>query len=311
MNLDDYDTVIVAFSGGKDSTACLLHLLDLGVPKEKIELWHHLIDGEPGSEPFMDWPMTEDYCRRFAAEFDIPLYFSWRNGGFEREMLRDNQPTAPISWEQPDGTVGTAGGGGHGTRLKFPQVSNDLRVRWCSAYLKIDVMRTAINNQERFLDSKTLVITGERAQESKNREGYKEFEDYRSNAPTKGRTVHQWRPIHSWDEAMVWSIIERHRVNPHPAYWLGWGRLSCMTCIFGSADQWASANHLYPDMVKRIADYETQFGVTIKRDRPVGELVASGTRYHASKILPEDYPIIDDEWELPAGALSGNNAGPT
>jgi 3'-phosphoadenosine 5'-phosphosulfate sulfotransferase (PAPS reductase)/FAD synthetase len=309
--LDDYDTIIVAFSGGKDSTACLLHLLDLGVPKEKLELWHHLIDGEPGSEAFMDWPMTEDYCRDFAGAFEIPIYYSWRNGGFEREMLRDEQPTAPVSWEQPDGTVGSAGGGGKkNTRLMFPQVSNDLRVRWCSAYLKIDVMSIAINNQERFLDSKTLVITGERAQESKNRQGYKEFEDHRCNAPTKGRTVHQWRPIHGWDEAMVWSIIERYKVNAHPAYWLGWGRLSCMTCIFGNADQWTSASYHYPEMVERIAKYEEGFGVTIKRKESVRDLLDSGILFDSIEYSPT-LIIEEEEWKLPPGALSGNDAGPT
>src|SRR6185437_14385284 len=34
-----YDTIIVAFSGGKDSMALLLLLLHLGVPRERIELW--------------------------------------------------------------------------------------------------------------------------------------------------------------------------------------------------------------------------------------------------------------------------------
>ena len=88
--LNQYDTIIVAFSGGKDSTACFLHLLDIGVPKEKIELWHHSIDGEPGSEPFMDWPITESYCKNFADAFKVPIYFSWRHGGFKRELLKPN-----------------------------------------------------------------------------------------------------------------------------------------------------------------------------------------------------------------------------
>jgi len=61
MDLASYDVIIVAFSGGKDSAACVLHLLDLGVPKHKIELWHHLVDGREGST-LMDWPCTEAYC---------------------------------------------------------------------------------------------------------------------------------------------------------------------------------------------------------------------------------------------------------
>ena len=45
LPLEEYDKIIVLFSGGKDSLACVLHLLELGVPREKIELWHHDIDG--------------------------------------------------------------------------------------------------------------------------------------------------------------------------------------------------------------------------------------------------------------------------
>ena len=58
----------------------------------------------------MDWPMTEDYCRNLAEAFDIPIYFSWRHGGFKRELLKENDKVAPVSWENPDGTIGTAGG---------------------------------------------------------------------------------------------------------------------------------------------------------------------------------------------------------
>ena len=53
MDYGRYDYVIVAFSGGKDSLACVLHLLEDGCPVEKIELWHHEVDGREGKQ-FMD-----------------------------------------------------------------------------------------------------------------------------------------------------------------------------------------------------------------------------------------------------------------
>ena len=37
-DLSSYDRIIVSTSGGKDSLACVLHLLDLGIPKERIVL---------------------------------------------------------------------------------------------------------------------------------------------------------------------------------------------------------------------------------------------------------------------------------
>lgn len=45
IDLFSYDKYIVSFSGGKDSTATFLYLLDYGVPTDRIELWHQDIDG--------------------------------------------------------------------------------------------------------------------------------------------------------------------------------------------------------------------------------------------------------------------------
>jgi 3'-phosphoadenosine 5'-phosphosulfate sulfotransferase (PAPS reductase)/FAD synthetase len=319
VQLSAYDTVILAFSGGKDSTAAFLHLLELQVPHERIELWHHEVDGREGSR-LMDWPCTAAYCRAFADAFQVPLYFSWREGGFEREMLRDNIPTAPIKWENPDRTIGTTGGNGpDGTRLKFPQVSANLSVRWCSAYLKIDVCSAALRNQKRFIGKRVLIVSGERAEESPCRARYKSFEEDRTSASR--RTVHRWRPIHAWSEKEVWEIIRRHGVNPHPAYHLGWSRLSCRACIFGQADQWASLRLIDPDGFRRIAEYEQQFGVTIHRNQSVEQLAASGRPHsecaHAQLIEEAMNPTWDgriripsEQWMLPAGAFR-RSGGPT
>ena len=89
----------------------------------------------------------------FAEALGLAYYASWKQGGFEREMLRENQRTAPIYWEQPeaDGWVsrGVAGGTGgkESTRRRFPQVSADMSVRWCSSYCKIHVAQAALRNQ--------------------------------------------------------------------------------------------------------------------------------------------------------------------
>lgn len=314
-----FDRILVAFSGGKDSLACVLHLLELGVPKDRIELHHHDIDA--GGEDFMDWPCTPAYCRAVAAHLGIPIYFSYREGGFKREMERKDTPTAPVFFEKPDGTFGVAGGKGPGgTRGKFPQVSADLSVRWCSAYLKIDVMRRAIANQDRFLEGNTLVVTGERAEESPSRSRYKEFEPHACH--NNKRSVWAWRPVHSWTEKQVWDIIERHKIRPHLAYELGWGRLSCMSCIFGSPNQWATIRYLFPAHFEKVASMEQATGCTIQRKRNIRELADAGTVYPAAKEELADFwatlaqrkgwelPIHARNWTLPAGAF-GESTGPT
>lgn len=318
-DLGSYETVIVAFSGGKDSMACLLHLIELGVPREKLELWHHDVDGQEGSK-LMDWACTRDYCRKVAAAFGIPIYFSWKVGGFEREMLRKDTATAQIAFETPTGLQYTGGAGKPNTRMQFPQVSPDLSVRWCSAYLKIDVGAAAIRNQERFIGKRTLFVTGERAEESKARARYATFEPDRSdlrNGKRAPRLIDHWRPVHSWKETQVWAIIERHQVTSHPAYRLGWGRVSCAACIFGNADQWASLREVNPDQFNQVAKHEAAFGKTIRRKLNVVQTADAGTPYRMS---PEDKaaalskafdePIFTTEWKLPAGAY-GDSCGPT
>lgn len=134
-DLQSYDHFVVAFSGGKDSIASLLSLLDAGISPDRIECYHHDVDGAGPS--FMDWPCTTAYCAAVPRSLRVPLYLSWREGGFLREMLRDGTPTAPICFQTPNGSVHRVGGNGRsGSRLRFPQVSADLSQRWCSAYTK-------------------------------------------------------------------------------------------------------------------------------------------------------------------------------
>ena len=322
--LGGYDRVLVAFSGGKDSLACLLHLLDCGVPAARIELHHHAVDGE--GEAFMDWPCSRAYCAAVAKAFGLPLYVSFRIGGFRREMDRLDAPTAPIRWEGPDETSGIAGGrsGRLGTRGCFPQVSADLSVRWCSPVLKIDVFDAVIRAQDRFLDGRTLVVTGERAEESPGRSRYPAFAPHRTDTrggTRRARCVDHWRPVHGWSETKVWEAIGRYGVVPHLAYQLGWGRLSCLSCIFGSPDQWATIRAVFPRRFALIAQCERQSRRTIQRRASIEAIADRGRPYPAALNQPglvalaerADWPLpilVDPaDWSLPAGAF-GDAAGP-
>lgn len=316
----EYDQITVAFSGGKDSQAAVLRLFDLGVPAQKIVLLHHDVDGEESD--LMDWPITKDYCRAFAEHFGLRLYYSWKVGGFEGEMLRENALTQPVKFESSLGEIIQIGGttGKENTRLKFPQLAADLRTRWCSAYLKIDVGGKVLTHDPMFKTGKHLFITGERAQESSARAKYKIFEPHaqdRRLGKKVQRYIDHWRNVITWEESEVWEIIERYKVVPHPAYWLGWGRTSCLACIFGSANQWATIRKFMPDHFKRIADYEAQFGVTIHRTLTVNELADKGTPYTCCPVWLKiamhrvwDLPIVTENWKLPSGAFGECN-GPT
>jgi 3'-phosphoadenosine 5'-phosphosulfate sulfotransferase (PAPS reductase)/FAD synthetase len=318
-HLDQYDKVVIGFSGGKDSLACLLTLLERGVPRTKIELHHHLVDGREGST-LMDWPITEAYCQAVADAFNIKLTFSHRVGGFEREMLRNGQATGAVVIPMGESTMTVGGHGPEGTREKFPQVSSDLALRWCSSALKIDVFARYLTNNPKFQEGKTLVVTGERAEESKARANYKKFEphrtDLREGIKVK-RYVDVWRAVHAWKEQEVWDIIKRWKVTSHPAYYLGFGRCSCRPCVFGSKDQWATVRDIAPEQFNTIANYERQFKITIHRKETVVQRADAGTPYVTDPFWVEvansktfDCPVFIEPWVLPAGAF-GDSCGPS
>lgn len=169
LPLEDYDKIVVLLSGGKDSICCLLRLLELGVPKSKIECWHHDIDGGNPVRK-MDWPVTLPYVRAFCAAMGVPLRVSWRVNGFFGEVYRLGA-SYPIEYE--DGSeikmcplserqrqshelraklLGDAAAPAFeklknfGCRMKFPAKAADLERRWCSSILKISVSDAVLRN---------------------------------------------------------------------------------------------------------------------------------------------------------------------
>jgi len=321
IDLSIYDIFIVCLSGGKDSIAAYLRLLEAGVDKSKIELWHHKIDEE--NQPFMDWVFMENYTKAFAQAFDTPLYFSWLEGGFLGEMLKENSYSKPHFVETPEGLIKLERDNNRsktGTRLKFPQQAASLMTRWCSSALKIDVGRRALNNQERFDGKNICFITGERREESPNRSKYNQLEphpcDRRSGK--KARRVDWWKNVLHFTEEQVWELLEKYKVTPPVPYRLGWGRSSCMTCIFNSPKIWSTISTYYPERAQLIAGYEQKFDCTISRSKIDVVSLSNGIEPFdiqdmealvQSKIESYYLPVFTDNWTVPPGAFNKEGCG--
>jgi len=335
-DLLSYDMALTAFSGGKDSIACVLKLIEDGFPRERMLLIHHHVDGKEGSTLF-DWASTPGYVQALADHWGITLIHSWRVGGLEGEMMRVDAPTAAVRYiwgDEPMVHLEGSPSSPRGTRLKFPQVSASLSVRWCSSVGKIDVASRVIRNDPRFTgliaDPRTgrtrpiriLFLTGERAEESPNRARYAPFEPHRDDL-RHGRVPRHfdhWRPVLYWSEAETWNILRRHGVKPHPAYYAGFGRLSCRNCIFLGPRALRSLEIHDPAGFSEIAAYEARFGRTIHRTHSVRERAASAEPFEAataermaaalSGAGPFEVTVDPKHWEMPAGAFKGHS-GPS
>lgn len=344
LPLEEYDLIAVLLSGGKDSIACYYKLLELGVPRNKIEFWHHNIDGGHPSRR-MDWRCTQNYVKSFAEAEGIPLRTSWRVNGFFGELYRIGA-SEPVEWMEPDtGEIRQCRLSPNylkcqeikqqapedmdeqlrqmGYRMKFPMKTGDLSRRWCSAYLKIMVADTVMSNLEKTKrNAKILVVSGERRGESAGRSKYNEMEIHRTNAEKKAhRLVHQWRPVIDYSEKDVWEVLKRHKVNPHPCYRAGWNRCSCAMCIFSTPKLFAGIKELYPEDYELLKQDEKTLGFTLDNKCDLDSFVgnAKSCVYHGDQEalhslitgdFLQDEVYVTGNWLYPAGAFHGAEGGP-
>ncbi len=306
--------ILVAFSGGKDSVAMVLHLLELGIDRQRIHLHHHDVDG--GEAKLFDWSCTESYCKAFAKQFDLKLFFSYRKGGIMREIMRTEEAKQDVYFQtEVDGPFHIAESKKNfiSTRRKFPAVNANLLTRWCSATVKIDVLRTAVCNNPAYLGD-LFILTGERREESPNRAKYDPIEVHKVNS--KSRKTIGIRLILDWSEQDVWAIMKRWNVQPHPAYMLGWSRCSCQLCIFSHSNIWATISVISPEKVAKIEETENTINHTLYNKQNIRQKIASGRAF----LTMDPYwvaqatgtftaPILTSEWNLPAGAYRKETAG--
>lgn len=326
LPLNDYDKIIIQKSGGKDSVACTLKLLKDGVDKSKLELWHQDVDGGDDDPEFFDWPVTKSYIQAFGDHLGIPVYFQWRAGGILGEMMRQDSITGDVYYLDDGRKVClSTKGQKKNTRLKWPAKSADLRTRFCSPYAKIDVAKRVINNHPMYQGTKEnpmkiLVITGKRREESSNRARYAEMEKHSSHSLT--RFVDTWRPVIDWNEHKIWELYEEFRIMPHPAYLLGYSRVSCFGCIFSSPKHWATMREIAPERFNEFVQKEKELNFTLDAGKSIIQLADSAK----SLVLPNDprvegwiklalgktfrkEDIITQKFELPSGAFKGSAGG--
>jgi 3'-phosphoadenosine 5'-phosphosulfate sulfotransferase (PAPS reductase)/FAD synthetase len=170
-------------------------------------------------------------------------------------------------------------------------------------------------------DCKILFIDGIRREESAGRSHYNEMEFHSSAALTKNRLIHHWRAVIEWDEQMVWDIIKRWNITPHPCYRLGWNRCSCAMCIFSMPNHFKGVEEVLPERFNQLINLEKSLNFTVDNKKDLKTYINGAKscvlnpdkdliEIAKSKDLPKNYILNNNKWMLPVGAFHGTEGGP-
>ncbi|WP_337264364.1 MULTISPECIES: phosphoadenosine phosphosulfate reductase domain-containing protein [unclassified Serratia (in: enterobacteria)] len=229
-------------SGGKDSQAMLIKLLEV-IPPEQLVVVHASL-GE------MEWPGALELAQHQAKDAGVTFIVAKASKTlFEMvERRYQNRPEVP-SW---------------------PSAST----RQCTSDLKRGPIQREVRRYAKNHGFKTIVnCLGLRAQESPGRAKRKTFS--KMGISNSVNTWYEWLPIHELQTDEVFSVISDAGQEPHYAYALGNERLSCIFCIMSSRNDIKNGAKHHPLLLDKYIGMETRTGYTMHMNRiPILELAS-------------------------------------
>lgn len=238
-------TTLIHMSGGKDSTALLIHALEVGAPDIRA------VFADTGHEH----PLTLDFIARISAQTGVKIEtvrqdFSadierkrryvdtkWREEGVPAEIIdRALVALRPSGIPFLDLCIMK---GMFPTRMR----------RFCTEELKVRPFEEQILRPLIAAGAAPVSWVGVRAEESRAR----------AALPAREWTdPGYWleRPILSWTVEDVWAAHRRAGIEPNPLYKQGMGRVGCMPCIMVRKDEMAAIASRYPEEIERVAEWE-------------------------------------------------------
>lgn len=218
-----FNTIVVAYSGGKDSTASLLWCKETFPGKSILGLL---------ADTGIEAPGTKEYVKSVERITGIPI--TWCD---DPVSLRDGTVVRDVF------DVARRSG-----RFPLPGACD-----WRSL-LKTERVRRWLRAQG--LDRPVLVM-GQRWEESPHRSRLPYFsggEGWRNGAEI-------FRPILAWKEREVMAYVRERGISLHPAYELGFRRLSCMPCVMAPVGDLELLARVYPERIKCMVDLEEELGM--------------------------------------------------
>lgn len=229
-------------SGGKDSQAMLIKLLEV-IPPQQLLVVHASLGP-------MEWPGAMELAQRQAEAAGLPFIIAKAEKTLLEMVERryTNRPEVP-SW---------------------PSAST----RQCTSDLKRGPIQREVRRYAKANGFKIIVnCLGLRAEESPGRAKRPEYS--RMGISNSVNTWFEWLPVHELKTPEIFSIIREAGQEPHYAYALGNERLSCVFCIMASRNDIRNGGSEHPELLAQYDAMEKRTGYTMHMNRiPIMELVA-------------------------------------
>lgn len=230
---------IVGFSGGIDSHACALLVLDQYPAGDVI-----LTNSNAGGN---EHPITERFIEDFSAKVHPVVKVNaivadmWKTPGFPESKGYDGN--APLTFDLMAKIKG-----------RFPST----KAQFCTEILKIRPLQRWIASE--------FGPTGPYAGWSYIRYAGIRRDESHARAETPIRSWDETfdcefvRPIAEWNKQMCFDFVKAHGQEPNPLYLMGFGKVGCAPCINSSKEdiyQWQARS---PDMIDKIERWEIETG---------------------------------------------------
>lgn len=227
---------VASHSGGKDSQAMLIRLLEL-VPREQVLVVH-------ASLAEFEWHGALEHAQQQAVDAGLPFVVATAVKTF-LQMVEHRYKVRP----GPNSSC-------------WPSSAN----RQCTSDLKRGPIEREVRRYAREHGYTRIVsCMGMRADESPARAKREPLVRSVRNCAA-GRDWWEWLPIHDMPTAEVFRVIADAGQVLHPAYARN-KRLSCVFCIFGAESDIRHGAEQRPELALRMIEVEDRTGYTMHQSR--------------------------------------------
>lgn len=288
-------TYVVSLSGGKDSTATALMVLER---HDRHEC--RFVFADTGNEH----QATYDYALGYLP-LALGINVDVARADFSDEFATKRANLARIAAGEPESAVygrrkfmyaWTAAAAARALELLHPTGNPYLDLclvrggfpsrkrQFCTQYLKRDPL---VQYQLELVDQGYFVESwqGVRADESEARRWLPSYE-------WMGGGMAVYRPILRWKVADVFEAHSAAGITPNPLYRQGMSRVGCMPCINSSKAELREIGRRFPEEVERVAEWERLVASVCRPESPVS-FFHQGTQGHIGKD-PRIYTVL--EW---------------